>query len=209
MSSSRHIWTLGAVVILLLVAVNVQLLVDRPAASGSGATQAPVPALPDDQGGLSSEAVLRELDDMTASLKRPLEALRKDLRRATQASIEPLDDLGPQLSNLSRGSDGIQSSLRGLNGTGRELLQMAAFTKILPQALSELRRFRATTLPMLVKQLRELLRATRGLAQAVPGLSDQLSGTRGTLSDVTTTLKDTNAALDRAAACLRRPILCD
>ncbi len=207
MTSSRPIWVLGGIFALLLTALNVQLLVDRPAQDDTAAI-ARVPALPDDGSSLSGEAVLRELDDMTRSLKKPLESLRKDLRRATEASVEPLGKLGPELSALGRGSDGIQASLRDLDGTGRQLLEVTALTKLLPAAFAELRRFRAITLPMMIKELKALRRETRGLTQGIPALSNQLSETRGTLSDVTTTLKDTNAALDRAAACLRRPILC-
>jgi len=209
MISSRNIWILGGVLIVLLAALNVQLLMDRPGAAPVSSGAARVPALPEGGDGPSSEAVLRELDAMTTSLRRPLQALRTDLRRATEASVEPIGRLEPELSALGRGSAGIQASLRGLDGTGRQLLQVTTLAKDLPGALAELRRFRTRTLPMIVNDLQALRRETRGLTQSIPALSDQLSGTRSTLSDVTTTLRETNAALDRAARCLRRPILCD
>ena len=208
--TARTIWIPAGILIALLLALNVQLLIDDDGGPQT-ARQATVPALPDDAGGTSSDAVTRELDALTGDLQTPLKGLRKDLQDATRSSSEPLRRLGPELAMLARGSAGIQDALGSLQATGRELRQLTTLTRDLPVATAELRRLRETTsaLPRLVRELRALRRETSSLTGSVPNLAGQLEATRAGLADIATTLKTTNAALDRTAKCLRRPILCD
>ncbi len=208
--TARTIWIPAGILIALLVALNIQLLVDDDGGPQT-ARQATVPALPDDAGGTSSDAVTRELDALTGDLQTPLKGLRKDLRDATRSSSEPLRRIGPELAMLARGSAGIQDALRSLQATGSELRQLTTVTRDLPAATAELRRLRAATraLPQLVREVRALRRQTSALTAGVPNLAGQLDATRAGLAEIATTLKTTNAALDRAAKCLRRPIICD
>lgn len=210
MTSTRHIWILGAILIVLLGALNIQLLFERhDAPDAATGAPAPIPALPDDGGGQSGEALLREIDAMTAAITKPLEALRKDLRDATHANAAPVARLGPQLSALGRGTTGIQAALADLSATAHRLLQGTAVTKSLPAATAELRHLRLTALPTITSELGGLREDTRSLTQSIPELSGQLASTNATLSDLASTLRQTNKALDRTARCLRRPLVCD
>lgn len=208
--SVRGDWALGAVLVLLLAGINLQLVLDEETGSRTGdAATAPIPPLPAEDGDRGVDTLGREIDTLRTSIVRPLERLRRDLRDLAASSAAPLGRLEPQLSAIARSTSQMLAALRGLGATGRALERIADLGRALRATTSELRALRRGGLPALSSELDTLTDATRTLNRRVPGLTDQLAATGRSLTAVMATLQSTNAALDRVTRCLRRPVLCD
>ena len=208
--SARGNWALGAVLVLLLAGINLQLVLDEETGLRTGDTAtAPIPLRPAEEGDRSVDTLGREIDALRASIVRPLERLRRDLRDLAASGAAPLGRVEPQLLAIARSTSQMLAALRGLGATGRALERSADLGRALEATTSELRALRRGGLPALSSELDPLTDATRTLSRRIPGLTDQLAATGRSLATVVATWQSTNAALDRVMRCLRRPVLCD
>lgn len=209
--SQRPLIALGAALVLLLVAANIQLLrlTDRTdtqkAPTPRSAATPSVAPLPEERasGGTSTRALVNQLDRTTTKLQSPIAELQKQLEGFTRSTTATFSKLAPGLNGLSDINAGFSATLRQLRSLGDSLGTLKGIAKQFSGLRRDLR-----PLQKLGSVVRGLHRSLLPLTAGVGGLSSEVSSVRESLTSLKSTLEDANGSLDKVGRCLKLPVLC-
>lgn len=190
------------IVILLLLAANVQLwrVADRTGDQNTESAQ--VPPLPAAKSG--NRGLLRELDQSQRRLDRSLAGLRQDVSQAA-AEVQPPPDLSAQLGELTEQSRALPSSTRALNGLRGDIQPLSGVAPsvgVLPSRLSGLsdRLEQTQRLSRKVDTLNTRLRESKSLPKDLAKLNSSTSTLAGKADSLGERADSTGTRIDNLNA---------
>ena len=201
---------LTAAAVVLLAAVNIQLLDDgaRPAGQDGGDSGAP-PPLPEEPKSSGARALVDSFDDSSRRMETHLRAVRGELADASGAT-DALTGIPPQLERLTLESSRAARTLGSLDGAVSALVPLGGAASAFQQLPASLDRLAGPLgeLAPLHDQLGALNSHTRDLILAVRPLAETTGSTRDEISRLRSSVEETNVELRRLARCLETPVVC-